>query len=112
VSNDNTDPMIRARFQAIELLLAQLIADRLAFQADAPNSAARLLTWLMANADRMNRLDVQPGEETSIRQETGYNLFETLNAALNFASGRQGGERPPSVRPAASTPLTSPRRFP
>jgi hypothetical protein len=104
VPNDNIDPMIRARFHAIELLLAQLIANRLVLQVDAATSAAEILTRLMAKADRMPLLDAHACEESKIREETHYNLFETLNAALNLAGDRQACE------PADEAPCR--RRFP
>jgi hypothetical protein len=86
VLNDNANALTRARLHAIELLLAQIIAERLSGQADAAASAASILVKLMATADRMPLSDTHAAEDARVRDDIKYTVFEVLNTAVNHVA--------------------------
>ena len=104
VLNDIADALTRARLHAIELLLAQIIAERWTGHADPATSAARVLVKLIAAADHMPLSDTHAAEEARIRNEIKYAVFEVLNTAVNCAVSKPAdphisARRSPMLRP-------------
>jgi hypothetical protein len=82
VSSDQDDLPIRGRLCALELLLVQIIADRLAAaRGDPSRSAAELFESLATAAERMTAPGEHCAEQQRLRDHIKFGLFEVLNAA-------------------------------
>ena len=98
---DSDDALTRAHLHAIELLLAEIIAERLSRQADPAASATSILAKLMTTAEHMPLSNTPAGEAARIRDNIKFTVFDVLNAALNLppAEPHVSMRHPPALRP-------------
>jgi hypothetical protein len=77
------DIPIRAQLRAQGLLLAQMMADRLAAEADPVRCAAEFLRVLLETAEQEPLSCMHEGEHARLRDHVKLALFELCNAAVN-----------------------------
>jgi hypothetical protein len=115
VSSGFDDIPIRARLHAQGLLLAEMMADRLAAQIDPVRCATELLRVLLETAAHESFPDARDGEQARLQDHVKLALFELCSAAVNrlpeaardgaagaAASVISGCSRGISARPPAS----------
>lgn len=84
MSNDFDDLPIRARLHAQGLLLAEVMADRLAAQADPARFAAEHLRALLEATEQEGALPCLCDNELArLREHVKFALFELFSAAVN-----------------------------
>jgi hypothetical protein len=81
--SDFDDIPIRARLHAQGLLLAEVMADRLATELDPVRCAAELLRVLLETAEQEPLPCLHDGEQARLQDHVKFALFELCNAAVN-----------------------------